>query len=127
MKSSKLLLADAFINLILGILLATFPKSVVAFLGVPDSSTEFYPSILGAVLIGIAVALVIEYRRRPTQPAGLGLYGAISINLLGAVFLTGWLLLGGLTIPVRGKVFLWAMVGMLLVVSVLELVGSRGD
>jgi hypothetical protein len=29
MKSSKLLLVDAAINLILGVLLATFPKSVV--------------------------------------------------------------------------------------------------
>ena len=43
MKSSKLLLVDALINLILGVLLATFPKSVVVFLGVPDSSTKFYP------------------------------------------------------------------------------------
>lgn len=71
---------DALINSILGILLATFPQSVADFLGVPDSSTKFYPSILGAVLIGIAVALVTEYVRKPTRPAGLGLLGAIAIN-----------------------------------------------
>jgi hypothetical protein len=127
MKSSKLLLVDAFINLVLGILLATFPKSMVAFLGVPESSTKFYPSILGAVLIGIALALVIEYRRKPDRPTGLGLYGAIPINLAGAVFLIGWLLFGELTIPVRGQVFLWAVAGVLFVISVLELIGSRGE
>jgi hypothetical protein len=127
MKSSKLLLVDALINLVLGILLATFPKSVVAFLGVPESSTKFYPSILGAVLIGIAVALLIEYRRKPDRPTGLGLYGAISVNLVGAVFLVGWLLFGRLTIPVRGQVFLWAVAGVLFVISVLELIGSRGE
>lgn len=127
MKSSKLLLVDALINLILGVLLATFPKSVVVFLGVPDSSTKFYPSILGAVLIGIALALVIEYVGKPTRPAGLGLYGAIAINLCGAVFLTGWLLWAGLEIPLRGRVFLWAIAGVLFVISLVELAGSRGD
>lgn len=126
MKCSKLLLVDALINLIVGVLLATFPKRVVAFLGVPDSGTRFYPSILGAVLIGIAVALGIEYLRHPTRPAGLGLSGAIAINLCGAVFLIGWLLFGGLTIPVRGQVFLWAIAGMLFGISLIELVRSRG-
>ena len=127
MKSSKLLLVDALINLMLGVLLATFPKSVVAFLGVPDCRTKFYPSIFGAVLIGIGVALVIEYVRKPTRPAGLGLYGAVVINLIGAVFLVGWLLCGGLEIPLRGQVFLWAVAGVLVVISLVELVGSRGD
>ncbi len=127
MKPSKLLLVDALINLILGGLLAVFPKSVVAFLGVPDSSTKFYPSILGAVLIGIAVALVSEYVRKPTRPAGLGLNGAIAINLCGAVCLIGWLLCGGLEISLRGQVFLWAVAGVLIVISLVELIGSRGD
>jgi hypothetical protein len=127
MKSSKLLLVDALINLTLGIFLAAFPKSVVVFLGVPESSTKFYPSILGAVLIGIAVALVIEYRRKPDRPTGLGLYGAISINLVGAVFLIGWLLFGGLMIPVRGQVFLWAVAGVLIGISLVELVRGLGE
>jgi hypothetical protein len=125
MKSSKLLLVDALINLILGALLATFPNSVVAFLGVPDSSTRFYPSILGAVLIGVALALVIEYVRTPTRPAGLGLYGAIAINLCGALFLVGWLFGGRLEIPLRGQVFLWTLAAALIVISLVELVRSQ--
>ena len=125
MRRSKLLLVDAIINLILGALLATFPKSVVEFLGVPDTDITFYPSILGAVLIGIGVALVIEYLRKPTRPAGLGLYGAIAINLCGAVFLIGWLLIGNLEIPLRGQIFLWGLAVVLIVISVVELVFSR--
>ena len=125
MKSSTLLLLDAAINLAVGILLVTFSKFVVDLLGVPDANVAFYPSILGAVLIGIGVALVIEYFRRPAWPAGLGLYGAVAINLCGAFFLAGWLLVGRLDIPMRGLVFLWTVTAILIVTSLAELAGSR--
>lgn len=127
MRSSKLLLADALINLILGILLATFPKTVVELLGVPDTDVTFYPSILGAVLIGIGAALVIEYFRKPTGPTGLGLHGAIAINLSGALFLVGWLLIGKLDTPLRGGVFLWSVAAVLIAISMAELVCSQAS
>ena len=127
MRPSKLLFADALINLILGVLLATFPKTVVDFLGVPNIDATFYPSILGAVLIGIGVALVIECYRKPIRPAGLGLHGAIAINLCGAVFLVGWLLSGKLEIPLRGHVFLWSLAALLIVISLVELFFGRED
>ena len=127
MRTSKTLLVDAIINLFLGALLATFPERVVEIVGAPGTSVRFYPSILGAVLIGIGVALVIECLRRPTRPAGLGLYGAIAINLCGAVFLVGWLLVGNLEIPFRGRVFLWGLAFVLIVISVVELSFSRKD
>ena len=125
MRPSKILLVDAAINLILGILLAIFPTSVVEALGVPATDATFYPSILGAVLIGIGVALVIECVRKPTGPAGLGLYGAVAINLCGAAFLVGWLLIGNLEIPFRGRAFLWGLAILLIVISLVELVFSR--
>jgi hypothetical protein len=125
MRPSKILLVDALINLILGILLAIFAKSVVEALGVPTRDATFYPSILGAVLIGIGVAPVVEYLRMPNGPAGLGLYGAIAINLCGAVFLVAWLLSGKLEIPLRGRAFLWGLAPVLIVVSLVELVLSR--
>lgn len=127
MKSSKILLVDALINLVLGVLLVTFPNRVVELLGVPRTDATFYPSILGAVLIGIAVALVIEYVRKPNRAVGLGLHGAIAINLCGALFLMGWLLSGKLEIPLRGQVFLWGLAAVLVIVSLVELVFSRED
>jgi MFS family permease len=116
-KRSKLLLLDALINIVLGLLLATFPSWVVQLLGVPATDTRFYTSILGAVLLGIGLALLIEFFRKPSQAAGLGLSGAIAINLCGAVFLAGWLLCGTLDIPLRGRVFLWAVAIALVAIS----------
>ena len=119
-KRSKLLLLDALINVVLGLLLATFPDTVVRFLGVPTTDTRFYTSILGAVLLGIGLALLIEFYRKPSQSPGLGLNGAIAINLCGAVFVAGWLLSGTLDIPLRGRVFLWAVALGLVAISVSE-------
>lgn len=125
MRSSKILLVDALINLILGVLLVAFPKSVVDLLGVPQTEVTFYPSILGAILIGIALALLIEYLRRPSAAAGLGVNGAIAINLCGAVLLVGWLLNGKLVIPLRGHVFLWGLSAALVLISGVELLCAR--
>jgi hypothetical protein len=116
-KRTKVLLLDAFINIVLGLLLVTFPSSLVRLLGVPTADTRFYPSILGAVLLGIGLALLIEFYRQPSQSPGLGLNGAIAINLCGALFLAGWLLSGMLAIPVRGQVFLWAVAIGLVAIS----------
>ncbi len=80
---AKVLLLDAFINVVLGLLLATFPTSLVQILGVPTTDTRFYTSVLGAILLGIGFALLIEYGRKPAQAPGLGLSGAIAINLCG--------------------------------------------
>lgn len=121
MKSSRILLVDALINFVLGGLLVVFPKSVVDLLGVPPTEVKFYPGILGAVLIGIALALVIEYFRGPSGAVGLGLNGAISINLCGAAVLVAWLLSGKLVIPPRGHVFLWGLAVALLLISGVEL------
>ena len=116
-RRSKVLLLDALINVVLGLLLATFPDSVVRLLGVPATDTRFYPSMLGAVLLGIGMALLIEFYRKPSRSPGLGLSGAIAINLCGAVFLIGWLLSGQLNLSVRGQVFLWTTAVALVTIS----------
>ena len=117
-----ILIIDAVINFGLGILLLLFSPAVVAWIGVPPSSTSFYANILGAVFIGITIALIIT-AAGGTSPrsAGLGLPGAVSINLCGGVALALWLIFGKLTIPTRGFIFLWAMVVILIVVSLAEL------
>jgi hypothetical protein len=126
-KRSRVLLLDAFINVALGLMLATFPDAVVRFLGVPATDTRFYTSILGAVLLGIGLALVIEFYRKSAQSPGLGLNGAVAINLCGAVFLIGWLLCGTLDIPARGQVFLWVVSISLVTISVSELRLTRRE
>lgn len=122
MKHSKVLIVDAAINLILGVLLITYPLPMVEFLGVPLVKNTFYPAILGGVLFGIGVALLIECFRVPNGVIGLGLGGAIAINLCGGVVLAAWLMFADLMIPLRGRVFLWSIVILLVAISGVELV-----
>jgi hypothetical protein len=116
-----LLLIDAIINLLLGVLLIFFPSSMVDALGVPRATSAFYPSILGAILFGIGIALLVQRN----IGCGLGLFGAISINLCGGIVLGLWLLLGDLELPLRGLVFLWALVVVLVGISMIEILASR--
>jgi hypothetical protein len=115
-------LTDAGINLILGILLLAYSADLAKLLGVPIVNSAFFPNLLGAVFIGITFALIIEaYKPKRNTSNGLGLFGAISINLCGGIVLLIWLILGNLDLPVRGMVFLWVIALSVLMVSILEL------
>jgi hypothetical protein len=111
---------DAAINLALGLALLIFPPALVRWLGMPSSASRFYPGILGAVLFGIGLALLVEHFRKPRGLVGLGLGGAVAINLTGGAALAAWLVFGRLGLPVRGLVFLWALVFVLVGISLLE-------
>jgi len=124
MRHSTLLKIDGLINLILGLALLAFPVSLVSYLGIPESPSSFYPNILGAVLVGIAIALFVESRDECASARGLGLTGAVAINLCGGLVLGAWLIFGGLELPTRGLIFLWTLVFMLVGLSSLELAAS---
>ncbi len=94
---------------------------MIAFLGLPSPGVAFYPSILGAVLLGIGIALVVERRASNRPTAGLGLVGAVTINACGGVALAAWLVSGQLALPLRGAVCLWILVALLVGLSSVEL------
>lgn len=119
MKESVLLILDAVINLSLGLLLIFFPPRLVAFLGVPTSQSAFYPNLLGAVLFGIGLALFLETRK---PGFGLGLRGAVTINVCGGAVLLFWLVLGNLSLSPPGAIFLWILVALLFGLSLVELI-----
>lgn len=125
MKNSIVLLFDALVNFFLGLLLVVFPSEIFELIGLPVTDHAFYPSILGAVLIGIAIALVIELNRKPTGIVGLGLGGAIAINLCGAFVLGFWLLNGKLAIALSGHIILWIIVILLIIISIFEISAFR--
>ena len=120
MKHTTLLKTDAAINLILGILLMAFPSGLVKALGIPMSVPPFYATILGGVLLGIGLALLLESYRKTNRFVGLGLGGAIAINLCGGFVLAAWLVSGKLTLPLRGQILLWFLVLLLAGISLLE-------
>lgn len=113
----KLLYVDAAINIALGIVLALYLRPVIHLLGIPQVQQPFYASILGAVLVGIGLALLIQIRR---GGAGLGLRGAVAINLCGGICLALWLIFGHLSVPLRGQIIMWGLVVILVGLSTFE-------
>ena len=124
MKSTFILVVDAVINFTLGVLLlfsVPFSSQISNFLGVPKIEHPFYPSLFGSILFGIGIALLVEFfRKHPTQWGGLGLGGAIAINMCGGIALIGWLVFGDLNLPLRGVIFLWVIAFILVGISILE-------
>jgi hypothetical protein len=113
-----LLLADAVINLVLGVLLLLYPQGLVEALGLPPVATTFYPRVLGGVLIGIGIALLVSHRG---GAQGLGLDGAIAINLCGAGVVAGWLIAAPETISPRGRITLWIIALLVFGIGLIEL------
>jgi hypothetical protein len=116
-----LLFIDGLVNMLLGFLLLLFPAGVIRALGLPPTNTSFYPSLLGAVLFGIGLALFLELAGRGLRFRGLGLGGAIVINFLAVAVLFYWLLFGRLAIPAKGRIILWGVTIVVLVIGLVEL------
>ena len=119
-----LLIIDGIINLSLGALLAIYPEPIIKVIGLPIVELPFYASILGAVIFGIGVALIIQIKN---PSFGLGLGGAVAINLSGGLCLAAWLILGDLVIPTIGYYIMWGLVIILISLSTFELVSLKNN
>ena len=120
-KQKTLLIIDGIVNLILGFLLLLFPFGIAELLGVPVPDRNFYPTILGAVIFGIGIALLIQVYGASRGVRGLGLGGAIAINMCGATALLVWLLVTPLGIPTRGYIILWGIALIVFLIGFVEL------
>ena len=125
-NGTRLLAVDALVNLALGVALLLFPTGLARWLGLPQPSTPFYASILGAVLTGIGLALLLERYKPATGLTGLGLSGAIVINVCGAGALLVWLLVGQFELAARGYLLLWSVVVIVLGLAFRELLTELG-
>lgn len=103
------MIADGIVNLLLGVLLLSFPLGMASILGLPIPNSNFYPTILGAVLFGIGIALLIDAYGDKSGLRGLGIAGAIVINFCGAGILIIWLIFSSPNLPVRGNIILWTI------------------
>jgi hypothetical protein len=77
---------------------------------------------LGGVLFGIAIALFLESQNNHGSTSGLGLLGAVVINLCGGLVLGAWLIFGELNLPPPGLIFLSGLVILLVGISSIELI-----
>jgi len=123
-RNKILLTIDGIVNIILGILLLLFPFGIAEYLGVPKSNNYFYPTILGGVILGIGVALLFERYGYANKFRGLGLGGAIIINIVGSSVLLLWLIFVDLQIPFRGYIILWFIGISVFVIGIAELIGK---
>ena len=90
----------------------------------PQAGNAFYPLILGGVLFGIGLALLIEAFGGRRGFRGLGMNGAIVINVSGAGVLAVYLASSSLAIPLRGQILLWSIAILVLAISVIELLAG---
>lgn len=126
-QHAALLIIDGIINLVLGILLLLVPFGMASFLGLPEPVSFLYPCVFGGVLFGIGISLLLEVGGGAKGVRGLGMAGAIVINFCGACALLGWLLMTPLDLPVRGRILLWSIVGVVLLVGIVELATGPGQ
>ena len=121
---NRLLVFDGIVNLIIGILLLLFPFGIAPVLGLPIPNTYFYPTILGAVLFGIGIALLMDSYTDRLGIRGLGIAGAIVINFCGAIILILWLIFASLYLPLRGYIILWIIAVLVLAIGFIELISK---
>jgi hypothetical protein len=118
---------DASVNLLLGAALLSFPAGTREFLGLPPTNTYFCATLLGGVILGIGVALCAELWGAPRGIRGLGLGGAIGINIPGAGVVLVWLLLGGRELSSRGRAILWVVVVVVMGLAATEIAAMRRE
>lgn len=123
-KQEILLSIDGIINVLLGILLLLFPFGISELLGIPKPNTNFYPTILGGVIFGIGIALFIERYGFKYNIRGLGLGGAIAINICGALVLLIWLIINPFDLPLKGYIILWTIALGVFIIGIVELVAK---
>jgi hypothetical protein len=123
-RISILLAVDCIVNLLLGLLLLLFPAGLLTYFGLPPTDTYFYTSILGGVIFGIGIALGLEWFGASQAIRGLGLGGAIAINLCGGGTLLLWLIFGNLNLPLRGSITLWIVALVVLGIGLVEILNK---
>ncbi len=123
-RRGVLLAVDGVVNLLLGLVLLLYPFGFDRLLGLPRPHGYFYTALLGAVLVGIGLALLMEWRGAAVRGKGLGLAGAIAINLCGGTALLVWLVAVPLDIPSRGHTVLWLAALAVLGIGIAELLAK---
>jgi hypothetical protein len=116
---------DSSVNIGLGLVLLAFPFGSGNLLGLPESGNYFYALILGAVLLGIGIALFVEVKYYDKGRRGLGLDGAIIINVVASVVLVATLIFGQLNISILGLIILWFVGISVLLIGLVEFFRDR--
>ena len=120
MNRLLILRIDGIANVLLGLAMLLFPRTLLKVVVGPVDCAPLL-SIFGSVIAGIGLALLVQTKRLDGAYYGLGLTGAMLINICFGLALGAWLLLGNLEPSPVGAILLWVLTAILLVFGVFEL------
>jgi NO-binding membrane sensor protein with MHYT domain len=115
--SEQLLWIEACFKLGTGLALVTTPRMLARLLGLPSADQPFWPRLLGALLVGLGIASLLEVRMQ----GGLGLAGSVAVNLAGAAMIITLLILGRAGKTMRGRFLLWLTAAALVILGLVEI------
>ena len=110
----------------IGLVMLFVPITAAKVAGLPHGNTAFWPRLFGAALIGIAAAFAVEgyTQLNPNVTAsGLGLGGAVMINLITILSLIGTIIFKGVTTR-RGLLLIWSLSLMLTFLMLFEIANA---
>ena len=121
-SADKLLMIEFLFHAQLALLLLGMPQFVIRVIGWPPVYSTFWPRLVGAVLLGLALATATTLAgwTRPGPGAGIGLAAEIVINLTVAFVLLSILILGPVHPSKRGAAITAALAVGLLALALVE-------
>jgi hypothetical protein len=115
----QLLWFETLLKLAGGLALLAAPLTVIRLLGLPPSTSGFWPRLLGTVLVGLSAATFIEGAWSGSR--GLGLAGLVILNVTSAAAIALAALFGGGAPTRRGAFVMWGLVFLLLALALVEI------
>ena len=115
----QLLAFEAILKGASGLLLLLAPLLLGKIAGLPGSESGFWPRMLGALLLGMAGACIIEARMPGSK--GLALGGLVLINLVSAAAIVVMLAFEAGAPTERGRIGLGATAALLIVLGLIEI------
>ncbi|MGH1417467.1 MAG: ABC transporter permease [Hyphomicrobiaceae bacterium] len=113
----NLLYLDLIFKLASGLLLIAAPLLVCKIFGLPNPTTGFWPRLLGGVLIGHAGGLFLELAVPKANGFGIGLGGALIVNLATAGMIATLLIFKAAGSTRRARFTLWLLTIALVLLS----------
>lgn len=120
--ADQLLWLETLLKGSIGCLMLLFPITSAKIAGLPHGNIALWPRLFGVALLGMSAAFAFEGYAQLADDItarGLGLGGAIVINLLAAVSLVGTLIFKGISTK-RGLLLISFLILLLVLLILLE-------
>ncbi len=107
LNATLLLRLELAVLVSIAFLFLAIPNTTIRILGLPTAGASFWPRLVGAAFLGMAVAAVAT--DQAWTKSGLGIGGFVAINLTFSFVLMSLLVVGPSIPTRRGKVILWIL------------------